>query len=308
MITVAGLAPSLDLTYRVDTLRVGEIHRVGEVVRCAGGKPLNMARAASTMAAECAVVAILGGPTGAALAQMLQTEGLAVTVIESPAETRVCVSISAEDSGQLTEVYQDSPAVPEAVWRSFCDQLDAALGSRPGWLSISGRAPAGPVDMIADLVRRGLRADVRVAVDTSGAALAPALAAGPTLVKINRYEAAAELGVPPDDDLLTMAGALAERSRATVVLTDGTAGAIAVEGARALHASAPGAPGRYPVGSGDSFLGGLLAALDGGAELRQALRTATACGVANALTPGQGRFSVETVQQVAAAVELRALG
>ena len=43
MITVAGLSPSLDLTYLVDSLRLGAIHRPTAVVRCAGGKALNMA-------------------------------------------------------------------------------------------------------------------------------------------------------------------------------------------------------------------------------------------------------------------------
>ena len=41
MITVAGLTPSVDLTYVVDHLELGRIHRPTEVVRRAGGKPLN---------------------------------------------------------------------------------------------------------------------------------------------------------------------------------------------------------------------------------------------------------------------------
>ena len=46
----------------------GEIHRPIEVVRCAGGKPLNLARAAATLGADVEVVAVLGGPTGQILA------------------------------------------------------------------------------------------------------------------------------------------------------------------------------------------------------------------------------------------------
>lgn len=307
MISVAALTPSLDLTYTVDTLTLGEIHRVPEVVRCAGGKALNMARAASRVAADCAVVAILGGPTGAALAEMLRAEGLGVTVVESPAETRVCVSVAAAEPGQLTEVYQEAAPVPAEVYRRFLAEVEALLVSRPGWLSVSGRAPVGSSAAVADLVRLGHCTGAAVAVDSSGAALGPALAARPDLVKVNRFEAAAELGVADADDLLTMAGALSATTGAIVILTDGTAGALALDGDLAVHAAAPGEPGRYPVGSGDSFLGGLLAGLDHGEELPAALRMATACAVANARTPGPGQFSRETVRRIAPDVELRTL-
>lgn len=304
MITVAGLTPSLDLTYSLEQLELGEIHRVPEVVRCAGGKALNMARAASRVGADCAVVVILGGPTGIALSEMLQAEGLAVTVVPSPAETRICVSLATADSAGLTEIYQEAAAVPATVWATFCSELTSALRTRPGWLALSGRAPAGSSEMIAELVRRGQRAGVRVALDCSGDALGPALAARPALVKINRYEAAGQLEVDAATDLLTMATALAEGCGATVVLTDGPAGALAVAGGMALYAPVPGPPGRYPVGSGDSFLGGLLAELDRGKDLRGALVTATGCAVANALAPGQGHFPAEAVARVAAEVEL----
>lgn len=307
MITVAALTPSLDLTYTVDTLTLGVIHRVPEVVRCAGGKALNMARAASLVGADCGVVAILGGPTGVALAQMLRAEKLGVRVVESPAETRVCVSIAATGSEQLTEVYQEAAPVPAEVYRQFLAGVEALLVARPGWLSVSGRAPVGSSAAVADLVRLGHRSGARVAVDSSGAALGPALAARPDLVKVNRAEAAAELGVAEADDLLAMAGTLAASSGAVVVLTDGTAGALGFDGDLAVHAAVPGEPGRYPVGSGDSFLGGLLAALDRGDKLPAALQMATACGVANARRPGPGQFSPEEASRIAADVTLRRL-
>jgi 1-phosphofructokinase family hexose kinase len=312
VITVAGLTPSLDLTYTVDSLRPGRIHRVPEVVRCAGGKALNMARAASTVGADVTVVAILGGPTGRSLQEMLASEGLAFTAVHSPAETRICVSIAAEDTGRLTEVYQEAAPLPAEVAESFMSTIAAALptgagGAVPGWLSVSGRAPLGSAEMIADLVRVGKRAGVRVAVDTHAEALPRAIEARPTLIKINREEAAELLAAPPESDLLEMALDIRARCGAVVVLTDGTNGSLAVDDHAGIRAEAPSVIGGYPVGSGDSFLGGLVAALDQGAALGEALRTATACGVANALVPGQGHFSYRSFSDLAAAVQLRTL-
>jgi 1-phosphofructokinase family hexose kinase len=307
VITVAGLTPSLDLTYTVDSLALGQIHRVPDVISCAGGKALNMARAATTVGATPTVVAILGGATGRTLSSLLRAEGLAVVTVESPAETRTCVSIASRDTGLLTEVYQEAAAIPADVWAAFRSSLTAALPNTGGWLSISGRTPLGTTAVIAELVRLGQDAGAAVAVDTHSEALPEALEARPALVKINRYEAADLLGVEVDSDLRAMADAIRARCGAIVVLTDGTAGSVAVEEGAAWRAEAPARVGRYPVGSGDSFLGGLLATLDGGGVLADALRTATACGVANAQVPGQGQFTYVSFGEIAATVRISPL-
>jgi len=58
-----------------------------------------------------------------------------------------------------------------------------------------------------------------------------------------------------------------------------------------VHASLDGHTGAFPVGSGDSFLGALVVALDAGEPLADGLRSATAAGTANAAGPGAAVFS-----------------
>lgn len=304
MLTVAALTPSLDLTYLLETLTLGEIHRTGDVVRYAGGKALNMARAAAAMGADARAVAILGGATGDVLTGMLAEEGLPVTPVRSPGETRTCVSIASAELAGLTEIYQEAAAVPDDVWGAFCSTLDAVLRRRPGWLSLSGRAPAGSTDQIAELVGLGHRRGARVAVDSHGPALPAAVAAQPDLVKVNRSEAAELLGAAHDSDLVELATAIRLSTGGLVVLTDGVAGSVAVAAGLTLHAEPPRMIGRFPVGSGDAFLGGLLAALDRDDDLSEALRLGAACGVANAQVPGQGHFDAAAAEALARAVRL----
>ncbi len=66
----------------------------------------------------------------------------------------------------------------------------------------------------------------------------------------------------------------------------------------------PDVHGHYPVGSGDSFLGGLLAELDRGASFVDGLRVAAAAGAANALVPGPGRFEQSSVEELTAQVRI----
>ena len=56
--------------------------------------------------------------------------------------------------------------------------------------------------------------------------------------------------------------------------------------------------GRYPVGSGDAFLGGLAVGLVGGASLGGALRLASAAAAANAVMPGAGDLDPATLERL----------
>ena len=308
MITVAALSPSLDLTYLLSGYRLGQLHRTPGPVAVAGGKALNMARAARAMGADVEVVALLGGATGRRVAELAEAEGLPLVEVEADAQTRTCVSVADSDTGELTEIYEDSPAVGAAVLADFSAVLADRLQARPGWLSVSGRGPTGSTDAIASLVELGTARGAPVAVDTHGDALPGAVAARPCLVKVNRAEAAELLGEPTDGDLTEMAVEIHRRSGAAVVLTDATAGSVAVDAAGSTRIGPPTRRGAYPVGSGDSFLGGLVAALEQGAQLGEAVRLGTGCAVANALVPGQGHFDADLARSLAAEVQVDPVG
>ena len=120
--------------------------------------------------------------------------------VTTPVLTRTCVSISAADSEELTELYEYAEPIPADVWTHAREALSAELADRPGWLVISGGPPRGlPPTGLAELAELAHHAGCRVAADTHGASLVPLLHSHPELVKINRSEAAAVLGVDPGD-------------------------------------------------------------------------------------------------------------
>ena len=301
VLTVAAATPSLDITYVVDRLAVGAIHRPIDVVRCPGGKALNLARAAHTLDAEVRLVGLFGGGTGRWLVDELTSAGIGVRAVESGVETRTCISIADTKTGELTELYPYADSPTAAAWSAFCDTsaaLAAAPRSVPGWFAMSGGAPSGLADdAIAAVLAAARDAGLRIAVDTHGPALAAAVAIQPDLVKINRSEAAGLLDAAEDTPLVQLAIGVQERSGGLVVITDGADGALGLpspdDAGPAWQVPVPGRRGSFPVGSGDSFLGGLLASLDRGEPLPDALMWATACGTANALVPGAAVFTAE---------------
>lgn len=297
MIHTLGLSPSLDVVYVLDAVTTGSIHRPRSVVRLAGGKSLNVARALARLGRPVRAVAPLAGPLGDLVAELLEPTGVELVRLTTTAPTRMCVSAADESAGTLTEFYEVAPPADGTE----LDQLEPVLGSIASgdWLVLSGSVPRGTdldrfVALLAGVRARG----VRLAVDTHGPVLPRLLeVAAPDVVKINRAEAAELVGgaVEGSADLLGLGAAVRAAGAGVLVLTDGADGAVGWDDRGGWRVTTDAASGGYPVGSGDCFLAGLVADLSAGAPLPEALVTAAAVGAANAAVPGGALFDDATL-------------
>lgn len=313
MIAFLGLSPALDVTYLVGALRIGEIHRPHETLRLPGGKSLNAARAAHALGAPSRVFAPLGGANGESIARELRAAGVDAEVIAAGGETRECVSVFDEATGELTEFYEPAPDPGDAAWERLADAIAGLSVDSPAgrsgdggsaWLALSGSVPETRTREVTALLAGAAARGIRVAVDTHGDALATIIDSfTPTIVKVNRSEAAQLVGAGS-------AAELAERLRSRgvewAVVTDGAAGAVLAAtpspGAHAepgsLLRAAPPERGRFTVGSGDCFLAGLLTARTAGESAASCLTLATAAAAANTLVPGAALFAPYTVARL----------
>lgn len=307
MITAAVLSPSLDISYEVDGFTVGEIHRPALVQRCAGGKGLNMARAARRLGASVQTVPVLGGAVGELLASLLTEEGIPATAVANAQETRICVSVAGARSsdGVMTEVYQRATPLADGVLAEVAAVLERVLTPPTGWLALSGGLPAGTApEEVAEMLSRARRRGVAVAVDCYGELLPRLLQVGVDLVKVNRVEAAGLLGAGACEvGLVELTSGLAAAAGCPVVVTDGAAGSVLHQDGRTWVVAASERRGQHPVGSGDSYLGGLLAGLEEGRTLLEAVRLGAGAATANALLPGPGRLEPGLAREIAAELE-----
>jgi 1-phosphofructokinase family hexose kinase len=285
--------PSIDRLFTVERLVLGEIHRPAEFVQVAGGKGLNVARAAAALGGEVEAAALLGGHAGRWIAEELEDEGIEVHAAWAQAETRSSLSVAGALEG-LTEFYEHGFPVGPQEWAAFAG-LVAELAARARWMTISGSLPSGaPADGYVGLVPL-----TRTALDS----LAAGIGAGPAIVKLNEHEAATVTGLDASgrDGALAAAEALRARSGAAAIVTRGREGAVMVMPGGEALAGAVDADGDYPVGSGDAFLAGLVVALDRGAGWPDALRAALGAGAANAARPGAGALDRPVAERLAAA-------
>ena len=285
MILCVAANPSIDRLFAVDGLVPGAIHRPTRFAQVAGGKGLNVARAAARLGGEVRAAALLGGHAGRWIADELGAEGVDLHAAWAHAETRSSLSVAGADEG-LTEFYEHGFPVTWDEWSAFA-ALVTGLASEAAWMTLSGSLPPGaPHDGYVGLVRL-----TRTALDSRAAGID----ARPAVVKLNESEA--DVGA---DGAVAAARALHERSGGTAIVTRGRAGAVLVTPDGTAMAGRLDADGAYPVGSGDAFLAGLVVALDGGADWPDALRAALGAGAANAAIPGAGRLDRANAERLAA--------
>jgi 1-phosphofructokinase family hexose kinase len=310
MIVCLAANPSIDKLFEIERLVKGDIHRPAGFLQVAGGKGLNVARSAAALGADVTAVPLLRGHAGTWLEEQLHAEGVASAGVWAQGENRSSLSVADRETGGLTEFYEHGAVVPAAAWVELMDRA-SGLFDRCSWLTISGSLPRGaPDDGYRDLVREARARGIAVAVDSEGERLRLALDAEPDVVKVNQAEVRELLGVPTARREEAIAAARKLRDLAG---GDGHAG-IVTRGAEGVVLAAPDGTlyegvlyvrGRYPVGSGDAFLAGLISGLERDAGWEEALCLALGAATANAEIPGAGRLERARAQELAGRAEVR---
>lgn len=302
--------PTIDRTLHVSHLSVGEVHRASAVHLAAGGKGLNVTRAARTLGCPVLATGPLAGHAGRLMADLAVAEGLSAEWYWLPSgETRTCLLIN-HDAHDTTVINEPGESISTEGWNGFAEHVKK-LAAQARAVAFSGSLPPGVHPAALSELARSIAAPERaVYLDTSGAALEAALAQPTGLViKINRAELAAGLGVAAENfslERVIAAGQnLLERGAALVVITAGGEGALAVSPQGCWQAQAPQVKVVSTVGSGDSMLAGLAIARLWGKDVAEALAYGVTCGSANALTSLPGRFERGVVDALVKLIEVK---
>jgi 6-phosphofructokinase 2 len=205
---------------------------------------------------------------------MVRRTGLASRRVPIADDTRTSLTIHERSTGKEFRFVPEGPSISaaeldafEAAAKGECDLL-VASGSLP---------PCVPETFYAGLAKSARQQGARFVLDTSGPELRAALDAGGIfLVKASKEEL----------NLAAARAIVAAGEAEIVALTLGSEGALLVTPTRVLALASHKIQPVSTVGAGDSFLGGMIHRLAGGAALEDAFRTAVAAGAAATLSPG----------------------
>ncbi|MBE7366012.1 1-phosphofructokinase family hexose kinase [Ramlibacter pallidus] len=283
------LNPAVDLSTR--TAKVEPAHKM----RCdaarvhPGGGGINVARVIARLGGSVNALYPAGGPTGERLRALLHDEHVPNEALTIAGETRESFSVVEEASGREYRFVLPGPALSPAEWQDCLDRT-AAAARGCAFVVASGSLPPGvPQDAYGQLARRLAPMDVRLVLDTSGAALAGGLEARvhlfkPSLRELQELTGAALAGTR---ERIAACRAVIDRGQAKVVaLSLGAGGALLVAAGEAWQAPALHVAVASTIGAGDSFLGALVLGMARGEPLERAFRSAMAASAAALLNAG----------------------
>ncbi|MGH6783627.1 MAG: 1-phosphofructokinase family hexose kinase, partial [Sphingomicrobium sp.] len=207
------------------------------------------------------------------------------------------MTVHETDTGREFRFIPEGPEVSAAELEAG---IAAATDCASPWFVASGSIPRGVSDEVYARLSQRLGPDIKLVLDTSGAALAKALEAGGLyLVKASGDEFAMATRKSFADHRAIAAGARAligAGKAELIAISFGRDGALLASRDGAWFAPAAQVKAVSTVGAGDSFLAGMVYALCQGMEPVEALRWGTAAGGATAMAIGTGLCAANAVR------------
>jgi tagatose 6-phosphate kinase len=288
--------PALDVTHRVGRLEPGAVHRVRAAHARPGGKGVNVAWVLHQLGEHVFAV----GLADADFADAVEASGLPSRFLPALDATRRTVAV-VEDDGRTTSLWEPGGSATPSAADDLAALVDELL-AEASVLVVSGSLPPGvPDDLPAQLARLAAARGAPAVLDVDGAALHRAAdsASGAVLVP-NHAELA---GLLPGDPV-EAAHALAASTGSPVLVTLGSAGAVAVTADGSWCARPPEQVVGNPTGAGDAVAAAVARGVATGRPWTEILADAVALGAAAVRAPVAGEVDVAAYARWRDAVEV----
>ena len=278
--------PSLDISAEVDRVAATIKMRCDNDRIDPGGGGINVSRAVSILGGSSIAVFPAGGSTGRILIDMLQAEGIKNRPVTTDLLSRQSFAVLERETNRQYRFPMSGHKLPEKTSRE-CLQIITQHDPPPLFVVVSGSLPPGVSDdFYGQLANHFRRSPTKIILDTSGEPLKHALKENVYLIKPNQRELEYVCGCSLADEKVQNAQCreIVDKGYCeALVLTLGRKGALLTT--REKQYRVPGLEVKEvsAVGAGDSFVGGMVLALQQGKDLADAFLYAMAAG-ASALT------------------------
>lgn len=301
--------PALDISTSTPQVVAEHKLRCNTSSLAPGGGGVNVSRVVRRLGGRTLAVYTAGGPIGEAYRHLVEAERVPSMVVPIRGSTRESFTVDDISTGAQFRFVLEGPELSEDEWRSCLDYVSQTVAP-DGFVVASGSLPPGvPDDFYARVVRLAREVGARSIVDTTGPALAEALAEGTFLVAPSRRELEAYVGAALDSEQsqLDAASSLIDSGAAEyVTLTLGAQGAILASREATYRLPAPPVEPVSSLGAGDSFLAGFVFRMAQGCGVEMAFRTAVAAGSAAVITPASELCQRADIERLEAGLPVHA--
>jgi len=309
MILTITLNAAIDKTYTVEEFKVGGNFRPSDMHALAGGKGLNVSRAAKALDCDVVATGFLGGHNGAFIEDGVRAMNVVPDFVYVNGESRICIAVLDPVFHTTTEIWERGPVISADSCSNLMDKL-AELVPEANVVTASGSLPQGvPPNIYEDIGRLCRSLNKPFILDTSGQALLEGIKGKPTMIKpnIDELQMLIKKDIIEEDDILSAAKEIAQGGIEIVVVSMGEKGSLVLAYDKAYKVDAIKVKVVDPVGSGDSMVAGYAAAMEKGYSIEDMIKLGTACATANVVTYGAGTIERAKVEEFFGQISMRAL-
>jgi 6-phosphofructokinase 2 len=293
--------PTVDTASGVGHVIADRKLRCVEPTHQPGGGGINVTRVIKRLGGESVPIYPAGGFSGRMLQHLLSLEGIDPRPVRIRGPTRQDFTITEEASGRQYRFGMPGPALTGGELKRTLDAL-RRVDPSPELIVASGSLPPEvPGDTYAMVAGIAVDLGARLVVDASGEALRQAVLAGVFMIKPNIRELCELSGTSMKDQWQVKEAAediVRSGKVEIVVVSMGSAGALAVTKKSHVHVRAPVVPVGSRVGAGDSLVGAMVLAIARGEGIRDALYRGVAASSAAVMTPGTGLCMREDAERL----------
>lgn len=290
MILTVTLNAAIDKRYVINDFKIDEVNRAKECEYYAGGKGLNVSRAATIAGAKVLATGFVGGHAGEFILEGLKNQNIEADFTKVKGESRSCLNIYDALNKTQTEILEPGVVITAEDLKRFMDKYDSLL-SGCDVVSISGSVPKGLDEKVyPELVRLAHNKGKKVICDTSGKLLEEIIKHGPNMIKPNADEIKMLTGKDADSEaeLIEAGKEIVEKGVEQVVISLGANGSLMIRKEGVYKAVVPKIDAVNTVGCGDCMTAGFAMAFEQNMKPEETLIHASAMGCAAAMTEETG--------------------
>jgi len=295
LILTLTINPAIDRIVNVDKLVFEDRAYILDQTETAGGRGINASQVIHGFGGKTRALLTSGGGAGKRMLKSLAGMGFPHETVSVATESRINFTIS--DKEGLTVKLNEVGATLEADEVQAVRKMVEGHIKEARWLMICGSLQPGVrPHFYCELIELARSRNVKVLLDTDGAALEHSLEARPTVISPNQHEAERLLGRA----LITRAQfqEAVERMKAmgpeAVILSLGSRGAIGSSSEGVFEVIPPRVETLCPIGAGDALAAAFTWSMDKGKSFAESMRWGVAAGTAMASLPG---IKFPTLQQ-----------
>lgn len=305
MIYTITLDPALERTLDVEEFIYDDVNHIIGEERRAGGKGIDVSRVVKELGGYSIALGFVGGYNGHEVEGRVVNEGIVCDFTYTSGETRTDIVINQKKKTMQTLLSASmSPVNAVEVTQFYSRMKDIPPDS---YVVMVGPIPEGVNQTLwAQLITVLKDKHIKVVLDADNKALKEGVKAGPFLIKPNVHELSrlVDKNVKEMEETVEQASPLLEQVE-HIVISMGARGAVGISNKERIHVTPPKVNVKSSLGAGDALIGGLVFALDKGADFSDALALGVSCGTASTLTPGYATCFREDIYEIRKQISMK---